>query len=220
MTDRQALLALVDHTARKPETTRADVVKLCAEARQWGVASVCVNSGWVGLVHEGLTGSAVKTCSVVGFPLGAMEPHSVGDETRRAIADGASEIDMVIPIGRLIEDDEIAIGGTIAVVRAAAADATLKVILETAALTSEQIVNGCRLAIAEGVDFVKTSTGFHPKGGATVEAVRLMRDTVGPDVGVKASGGIRTVADANAMVEAGASRLGMSATSALLSADG
>ncbi|MEL6893635.1 MAG: deoxyribose-phosphate aldolase [Actinomycetota bacterium] len=212
---RSDLLALVDHTALKPETTRADVDTLCDEALRWNVASVCVNGAWVSSVAERLAGSDVVACSVVGFPLGAMEPNAIAHETIRALEDGAAEIDMVVPIGPLLAGDEATVATTIRTVRSVNGLGLLKVILETGALSDEQIALASRIAVGEGAEFVKTSTGFHPSGGATVDAVRIMRETVGPDVGIKASGGIRTVADAEAMVAAGATRLGMSATGAL-----
>ena len=212
---RSDLLRLVDHTALKPEVTGDEVDRLCEEAMVWAVASVCTNSMWTTRVAGRLAGSGVLTCSVVGFPLGAMSAASVADETRRAIVDGATEIDMVVPIGPLQAGDTELVRHTIETVRAASEGVTLKVILETGALTDEQIVTACEISVAAGAEFVKTSTGFHPSGGATLAAVELMRATVGPDVGIKASGGIRTVADAEAMVAAGATRLGMSATASL-----
>lgn len=212
---RSDLLRLVDHTALKPEVTAAEVDQLCDEAVEWGVASVCTNSMWVARAAERVAGSGVLACSVVGFPLGAMAAASIGDETLRAIADGAAEIDMVVPIGPLQAGDDELVGATIEAVRAASDGVLLKVILETGALHDDHIVRACRMSVDAGAEFVKTSTGFHPSGGATTHAIELMRSTVGPDIGIKASGGIRTVADADMMVAAGATRLGMSATSAL-----
>lgn len=212
---RDAFVAMVDHTLLKPEATRDQIIAVCDEAVALTTASVCVNSYWTALVAERLAGSGVDVCSVVGFPLGAMNLDGVRAETERAVADGAVEIDMVLPVG-LFRTDPDAAGGYIATVAKAAGDALVKVILETALLTDDEIVAACELAVDRGAEFVKTSTGFNPAGGATVEAVRLMRATVGPDIGVKASGGIRTLDDVVAMVDAGASRLGMSATMAIV----
>jgi len=209
------LLALVDHTALKPETSAADVDKLCAEAIGWGVAAVCVNGLWVARASEATSSSTVDVCSVIGFPLGTMSPTSVAAEAVHATAAGAVEIDMVISLGPLMAGDDATVASSIAAVRAATDGMVLKVILESAALDDEQLRRACAISVGEGADFVKTSTGFHPKGGATVHAVQLIRDTVGSDIGVKASGGIRTLADAEAMVAAGANRLGMSSTAAL-----
>lgn len=210
------LLALVDHTALKPETTATDVDTLCAQAVEWGVAAVCVNGLWVARAAAATAGSRVAVCSVVGFPLGAMAPDSVASEAAAAVNAGASEIDMVIAVGPLTDGDDATVSRSIDAVREAVPGATLKVILESAALDRATLVRACQLSVDAGADFVKTSTGFHPSGGATVEAVQIMRETVGPDVGVKASGGIRTAEDAAAMVAAGASRLGMSATGTLV----
>lgn len=212
------LLSLVDHTALKPETTAADVDRLCAEAIEWGVAAVCVNGLWVARAAEATSHSTIDVCSVVGFPLGAMSPTSVAAEAADAMSNGAVEIDMVVSLGPLIAGDDDTVAASIARVRAATEGALLKVILESGALDDEQLRRACTISVGEGADFVKTSTGFHPAGGATEHAVALMRGTVGPDIGVKASGGIRTLADAEAMVAAGASRLGMSSTSALVPA--
>lgn len=214
--DVESFAALVDHTLLKATATASQIESLCAEAREFSTASVCVNGGWVSTVHRLLEGTSVRTCSVVGFPLGAMSPDAISAETAAAVSDGATEIDMVLPVGPLQAGDDAAVQRQIAVVRAAAGSATLKVILETALLDDEQIERACRLSVDAGSDFVKTSTGFDPAGGATLDAVRLMRSTVGPDIGVKASGGIRTLADVEAMVEAGASRLGMSATASVV----
>lgn len=202
---------LIDHTLLKPEATRAEVEQLCADAREYGFASVCVNAFWVPLVARLLAGCAVKTCTVVGFPLGATSTESKVAETRIATAAGASEIDMVMNIGALcggeakvVEDDIRAVAEA-----AHAAGAALKVIIETALLNDEQKVLACRLAKSAGTDFVKTSTGFS-KSGATVEDIALMRQTVGPQLGVKASGGIRSLENLQAMVAAGATRIGCS----------
>ena len=210
---------LIDHTLLKPEATRAEVEQVCAEAREYGFASVCVNAFWVPLVARLLAGCAVKTCTVVGFPLGATSTESKVAETRIATAAGAGEIDMVMNIGALrggeakvVEDDIRAVAEA-----AHAAGATLKVIIETALLNDEQKVLACRLAKSAGTDFVKTSTGFS-KSGATVEDIALMRQTVGPQLGVKASGGVRSLENLQAMVAAGATRIGTSCGVAIVQA--
>ena len=214
--DASTFAALVDHTLLKPEATEEQIVALCAEARQLVTASVCVNGLWVGRVHNELVGSDVKTCSVVGFPLGAMDVASVGAEAARAMDQGATEIDMVIPVGLIKGGADQAAAAYIDDIRQRVPTMVLKVILESALLSDDEIVRACRVAVDGGADFVKTSTGFNPAGGATVHAVRLMRQTVGDTIGVKASGGIRTLSDVEQMLDAGASRLGMSATSAVI----
>jgi deoxyribose-phosphate aldolase len=206
---------LIDHTLLKPEATEADVRKLCDEARQHEFASVCVNPGWVGLAAELLAGSPVRVCTVIGFPLGATTPTAKAVETRDAIANGATEIDMVINVGALKSgDDELVRRDIEGVVNAARGKAIVKVIIETALLSREEKVKACLLTKMAGADFVKTSTGF-ASGGATVEDIALMRETVGPDMGVKASGGIKDRATADAMVAAGATRIGASASVAI-----
>ena len=205
-------VSLVDHTLLKPEATRSDIEALCREAAELHPASVCVNGVWVPTASEALSGAGVPVCSVVGFPLGAMAVRSVVAETANAVEDGASEIDMVVPVGLLKGGEDAEVERYVAEVKRAAGDALLKVILESALLTDDEIVRACRASSAAGADFVKTSTGFNAAGGATVKAVRLMRQTVGDALGVKASGGIRTREDVEAMVAAGASRLGMSST--------
>ncbi len=213
---KEAFVALVDHTLLKPEATRSHIETLCAEAIELQPASVCVNSYWTATVSGLLAGSKVDTCSVVGFPLGAVNLAALQAETTGAVTAGANEIDMVLPVG-VFRSDQAEAGAYITTCRTATDDDTvLKVILETALLSAGEIAEASRLAVDAGADFVKTSTGFNPAGGATVEAVRIMRETVGPDIGVKASGGIRTLDDVRAMVEAGASRLGMSATTAII----
>ena len=207
---------LVDHTLLKPEATRAQVERLVEEARGFDPASVCVNGLWVPLVAAGLRDTDVLTCAVVGFPLGAMTSSAVAAEAAEAVENGAQELDMVVPVGLLKGEDDSSAEAYVAAVRAAAPGVVLKVILETALLTDDEIVRACRLSVAAGADFVKTSTGFNPAGGGTVEAVRLMRETVGEGVGVKASGGVRSLEDAQAMVDAGASRLGMSGAVAVM----
>jgi deoxyribose-phosphate aldolase len=209
-------LRMVDHTLLKAESTREQVTELCGEARRLSPASVCVNGLWVAHAVAELDGTDVPVCSVVGFPLGSMAAVSVTREAADAVDDGAREIDMVMPIGLLKGGEDEAVRAYVGAVRAAAEGALLKVILETAVLDDDELVRACELSVAAGAAFVKTSTGFHPAGGATEHAVRLMRETVGDDVGVKASGGIRTRADVERMVEAGASRLGMSATAAVV----
>jgi deoxyribose-phosphate aldolase len=205
------LSSLIDHTLLKPDATRDEIEKLCREAAQFCFASVCVNPNWVPLCREILRGSGVKVCTVVGFPLGAHAPDVKAYEARRAVEQGAEEVDMVINIGALKSRDYALVENDIrGVVQAVGKDTVVKVILETSLLTRDEKVMGASLAKAAGADFVKTSTGF-AGGGATVEDVKLLRDTVGPDIGVKASGGIRTKADAEAMVEAGATRIGASA---------
>jgi deoxyribose-phosphate aldolase len=205
------LASLIDHTLLKPDATREEVEQLCREAAQFCFASVCVNPNWVSLCRELLRGSGVKVCTVIGFPLGAHLPDIKAYETRRAIEQGAEEVDMVINIGALKSRDYALVEQDIlGVVSAAAGRALVKVILETSLLTRDEKVMGSTLAKAAGADFVKTSTGF-AGGGATVEDVQLMRETVGPEMGVKASGGVRTKEDAEKMVAAGATRLGASA---------
>jgi deoxyribose-phosphate aldolase len=207
------IAALIDHTILKPEATRADVVKVCREARQYSFASVCVNPYWVPLVRAELAGSPVKVCTVVGFPLGATSSESKAAEAAIAVRDGAQEVDMVINVGALKSGDQDAVKADIqGVVKAShAAGAIVKVILETALLDDNQKTLACVLAKAAGADFVKTSTGFGPSG-ATAHDIALMRHTVGPQMGVKASGGIRTLQDLQTMTAAGASRIGASAS--------
>lgn len=210
------LAAMIDHTLLKPDATRDQVIKLCEEAKQYRFASVCVNPANVSLAAGLLKGTPVKVCTVIGFPLGATTPTAKAMETRDAIANGATEVDMVINVGALKSGDYDLVKRDIeAVAEAARGRALVKVILETALLTDEEKVKACLLAKLAGADFVKTSTGFGP-GGATVEDVRLMRKVVGADMGVKAAGGIRTLETARKMVEAGASRIGASASVAIV----
>jgi deoxyribose-phosphate aldolase len=208
-----SVAALIDHTILKPEANASDIRKLCSEARQFGFAAVCVNPYWVPLCVKELQGSAVKICTVVGFPLGATTTAAKVAETNEAVRSGAREIDMVVNIGELKSGYLEAVEADIRAVVAAAhgAGAIVKVILETAALSEEQKVAGCNIAKVAGADFVKTSTGFGP-GGATVEDVALMRRCVGDEMGVKASGGVRTLEDAEKMIAAGATRIGSSAS--------
>lgn len=214
--DVSAFVSIVDHTLLKATATYDDVVRLCDEAIELGTAAVCVNSMWVDLVRRRLDTSDVATCSVVGFPLGAMASTALAAEATVAVADGAHEIDMVIPVGPLQAGDDAVVAAHVTAVREAAPSCIVKVILETALLTTEQIARACSIAEAHGADFVKTSTGFDPAGGVTVEAVTLMAASVASTTGVKASGGIRTLADVEAMIAAGATRLGMSATRAVV----
>ena len=208
------LATLIDHTMLKPEATREEIETLCREAAQFCFASVCVNPNWVALCREMLRNSGVKVCTVIGFPLGAHLPDIKAYETRRAIEQGAEEVDMVINIGALKSKDyalvEQDIHGVVQAAAAAGKGVLVKVILETSLLSHDEKVMGCTLSKAAGADYVKTSTGF-AGGGATVEDVQLMRDTVGPEMGVKASGGVRTRDDAEKMVAAGATRIGASA---------
>lgn len=214
---RAEVAALVDHTLLKPEATDADVTALVREAAELGVYSVCVSPSMVA-VAAGVASPAQRLCAVVGFPSGKHLSVIKAEEARRAVADGAAEIDMVIDVGAAVAGDYAAVSADVAAVRAAIGDqAVLKVIVESAALLrlgGEQVLlESCRAAADAGADFVKTSTGFHPAGGASVHAVELMA-TVGPQV--KASGGIRTADDAIAMLTAGATRLGLSGTRAVL----
>lgn len=204
---------LIDHTLLKPEATRADVAALIAEASELGTFSVCVSPSM--LPVEVPAGLAVAV--VCGFPSGKHTSAVKSAEAAGAVADGADEIDMVIDVGAALEGRFDDVRADIAAVRTAAPSPTvLKVIIESAALTDDAIVGACRAAVDAGADFVKTSTGFHPAGGASEHAVRLMRQSVGPDVGVKASGGVRTLDQARAMIAAGATRLGVSGSRALL----
>ncbi len=209
------LAGRIDHTILAADATATDVQRVCAEAREHHFASVCVNSRWVPLVHERLAGSGVLTCSVVGFPLGAMATAAKAEETRLAVAAGADEIDMVIDVGDLKAGNVAAVEEDIAAVVRAADGRTVKVIIETCLLTDEEKETACRLAMRAGAAYVKTSTGFS-RAGATVEDVALMRRVVGDALGVKASGGIRTTADAEAMLAAGADRIGASASIAII----
>lgn len=209
------LARTIDHTLLKPDATAAQIDRLCDEARAHDFAAVCVNPCWVARCAARLRGSRVAVCTVIGFPLGANETTVKAEEARRALAAGAAEVDMVVNLGALKGGDQAAVQDDIAAVRAAAAGATLKVIIETALLTDAEKTTVCRLAVAAGADFVKTSTGF-AAGGATAADVALMRAAVGPECGVKASGGIRDRAAALAMLAAGADRLGTSAGVAIV----
>jgi deoxyribose-phosphate aldolase len=208
-----SIASMIDHTLLKPDATPDQIAQLCFEARKYNFASVCVNPANVKLCAELLRGSKVKVCSVIGFPLGANTPDVKVMEAQLAVQQGASEIDMVINIGALKGGDLQLVARDIrGIVRAVhSAGAILKVIIETALLTDEEKVTACLLAKEAGADFVKTSTGFSG-GGATVEDISMMRRVVGPAMGVKASGGIRTTEDAEKMVQAGATRIGASAS--------
>jgi deoxyribose-phosphate aldolase len=202
----------IDHTLLKPQATEDQFRQLCAEAREFNFATVCVNPAWVPLCAELLRGSPVKVCTVIGFPLGATLPDVKVFEAQRCITLGAAEVDMVINIGALkSRQPDVVKEDIAAVVKAAhALGGTVKVIIEATYLTDQEKTEACVLSKAAGADYVKTSTGFGPSG-ATVEDVALMRRVVGPEMGVKAAGGIKTAADARAMIEAGATRIGTSA---------
>jgi len=213
------LASYIDHTILKANARRADIEKLCAEAKQYGFASVCVNSCYVPLAAELLRGTQVKVCCVAGFPLGAMDTASKTFEAAQAVRNGAREVDMVINIGAVKDGRWDYVREDIAsVCRACHPAAQVKVILENCLLEREEIVRACETAAEAGADFVKTSTGFST-GGARVEDVALMKKTVGGRVKVKAAGGIRTTADARAMIEAGADRIGASAGIAIVEGD-
>jgi deoxyribose-phosphate aldolase len=206
------LAGMIDHTLLKPDATPDQIAQLCFEARKYGFASVCVNPAWVPLCAQLLQGSPVKVCTVIGFPLGATAPEVKAFETQNAIDHGATEIDMVLNIGALKARDLDLVARDIrgVVQTAHARGPIVKVILETALLTDEEKTIACLIAKEAGADFVKTSTGFSG-GGATVQDVALMRRVVGPEMGVKASGGVRTYEDAESMIKAGATRIGASA---------
>jgi len=205
------LARLIDHTLLKPDATREDIEKLCREAAQFCFASVCVNPNWVPLCRDLLRGSGVKVCTVIGFPFGAHLPDIKAYEARRAVEQGAEEVDMVINIGALKSKDYALVEQDIhGVVQAVGKATVVKVILETAMLTREEKIMGSTLAKAAGADFVKTSTGYGGSG-ETIEHIQLKRDTVGPEMGVKASGGVRTKEDVEKLVAAGATRIGASA---------
>jgi deoxyribose-phosphate aldolase len=205
----QELALYIDHTILKPDATAKDIEKLCAEAREFGFFSVCVNGSRVVQACHLVDGSNVKVACVVGFPLGAMDSDAKRYETEVAIDHGAHEIDLVLNIGRLKDGDEASVLRELRDVVEAADERTVKVILETCLLTRDEKIRACQLVLDSGAHFVKTSTGFST-GGATLDDVKLMREIVGPDFGVKASGGIRDTATALAMIEAGATRLGTS----------
>ncbi|NCB38622.1 MAG: deoxyribose-phosphate aldolase [Erysipelotrichia bacterium] len=208
----------IDHTLLKPNATREEVIKLCEEAREYKFASVCVNPSNVALSAKLLEGSPVKVCTVIGFPLGATSSFAKAMETRDAVANGATEIDMVINVGALKSKDYELVKNDIARVVESAGGNTVKVILETSLLNDEEKVKACELSKLAGADFVKTSTGFS-SGGATLEDICLMRQTVGPNMGVKASGGIRDTETAIRMIQVGATRIGASASVGIVKGD-
>lgn len=203
---------MIDHTILKSEATESEIIKLCKEAIHYNFASVCVNPSMVPVAAKELKGTHVKVCTVIGFPLGATTTEVKAFETKDVIEKGATEVDMVINVGKLKERNLEYVKNDIkAVVEAAKGKALTKVIIETCLLTEEEKIIACRLSKEAGSDFVKTSTGFST-GGATVEDIKLMRETVGPEMGVKASGGVRSKKDALAMIENGATRIGASAS--------
>ncbi|KAB2338568.1 deoxyribose-phosphate aldolase [Cytobacillus depressus] len=207
---------MIDHTLLKADATKEQIETICAEAKEYEFASVCINPTWVKLSSELLSGTDVKVCTVIGFPLGASTPETKAFETKNAIENGATEVDMVINIGALKGGNyELVERDIRAVVDAAKGKALTKVIIETCLLSEEEKVKACELSVKAGADFVKTSTGFST-GGATVEDIALMRKTVGPDIGVKASGGVRSAEDAQKMIEAGATRIGASSGAAIV----
>ncbi|MEW6623803.1 MAG: deoxyribose-phosphate aldolase [Bacillota bacterium] len=209
----------IDHTLLKPEVTRRQIIKLCEEAQEYGFASVCVNPCNINTAYQQLKGSGVKICTVIGFPLGATITAVKAFETREAIAAGAEEIDMVINIGALKDRNEVYVHNDIEAVVKAAQGKIVKVIIETGLLTDDEKVLACQLAMRAGAHFVKTSTGFNAKG-ATEEDVRLIRDVVGSEIGVKASGGVRSLNELLAMLEAGATRIGTSSGVAIINGNG
>ncbi|PAQ16540.1 deoxyribose-phosphate aldolase [Bacillaceae bacterium SAOS 7] len=201
---------MIDHTLLKADATKEEVSKLCEEAKTYEFASVCINPTWVSYASEQLKGTPVKVCTVIGFPLGAMTSEVKAFETKNAIENGAEEVDMVINIGALKDGDyETVLKDIQAVTSAAKGKALTKVIIETCLLTDEEKQKACELAVKAGTDYVKTSTGFST-GGATVADITLMRQAVGPNIGVKASGGVRSKEDAENMIKAGATRIGAS----------
>jgi len=205
----------IDHTLLKQQASEEEIIKVCAEAKEYKFASVCVNAYYTSLVRKELEGTDVKTCVVVGFPLGATTKEVKAFEAKQAIENGAQEIDMVVNVGAIKSNKYDVVKEDIkAVVDAAKGKALVKVILETCLLTDEEKVKVCQICKEVGADFVKTSTGFST-GGATVHDIKLMRETVGPDMGVKASGAVRTTEDAKAVIEAGASRIGASSSIAI-----
>jgi deoxyribose-phosphate aldolase len=218
LTGEGALASTIDHTLLKADTTLSQIDKLCAEAAEHKFASVCVNGVWVRRCAEALAGTGVAVCTVVGFPLGAMAPEAKAFEARRAVEDGACEVDMVLQVGALTSGEHDFVREDVRAVAQAVhpLGAKLKVILETCLLTDREKRLACELAKAAGADFVKTSTGFST-GGATVEDIRLMREAVGPVLGVKASGGVRDADDARKLIAAGATRIGASASVAIVS---
>ncbi len=213
------LASFIDHTILKPEAGPADIERLCAEAGRYAVAAICISPSRLPL-PDGWLSPSVGVATVIGFPSGAHRAEVKASEAALAVEHGATEVDMVIDLGLATTGAWSEVESGIALVRGAVDPSTIvKVIIESAALDNDQIVAACRAAEAAGADFVKTSTGFHPAGGATIEAVRLMAETVGGRLGVKASGGIRTAAVAEAMIAAGATRLGTSSTAAIIGSE-
>ncbi|QKG77525.1 deoxyribose-phosphate aldolase [Streptococcus canis] len=208
----------IDYTLLKADSVQSQLDQLIDEAKMYDFASVCVNPSWVAYAAEALKDSDVKVCTVVGFPLGATTSATKVFETKDAIANGADEIDMVINIGLLKQGDDQAVENDMRAVVEASGDKLVKVIIEACLLTDEEKVRACQLAVKAGVDFVKTSTGFST-GGATISDVKLMRQTVGPDIGVKAAGGARSFEDVMAFIEAGATRIGTSAGVTIMKGD-
>jgi deoxyribose-phosphate aldolase len=213
--DQQGLARIIDHTLLKPEATQADVVALCAEAAELGTYSVCVSPTFV-MTAVANVSNGVKVATVCGFPSGKHETEIKAAEAKLSVTQGADEVDMVIDVGRAVMGDWDYIQADVEAVRAATKGALLKVILETAALSDQQIAEACRRCEAAGADFVKTSTGFHPAGGADIRAIKIMHKTVGGRLGIKASGGIRTTEFAQELIAAGATRLGLSSSRAIL----
>lgn len=210
---------MIDHTILKADATELEVLQVIDEAKEHHFWSVCINPTWVKLAKEKLQGTDVKVCTVIGFPLGANTSEVKAYETKDAILNGASEVDMVINLGALKGEDYKTVQEDIEAVVKAAEGTLVKVIIESALLSDEQIVKACELAKAAGADFVKTSTGFAKEGGASTHAVKIMRETVGDALGVKASGGIHSYEEAKAMVDAGASRIGASASIAIVAGE-
>jgi len=215
--DRTAVARMIDHTLLAPEATAERVRGVCEEAVDLGVGAVCVSPNQVPVAAAALEGSGIVVASVIGFPSGAHRAEVKAAEATGAVQDGADELDMVVPLGAVLAGEWESVRAHVAAVRAAAPGPTLlKVIVESALLDHDPLARVCTTAVEAGADYVKTSTGFHPAGGATVEAVRAMRAAVGWDIGVKASGGIRDAATAMAMIEAGATRIGASSSAAIL----
>lgn len=210
------LESFIDHTVLKPESTDLDIQQACLDAKKYNFKAVCINPVWVSYTSDLLKGTDVNTCTVIGFPLGANTTTIKVEETKKAIQDGANEVDMVINIGALKSEDFALVHDDIkAVVKAADKKAIVKVIIETSLLSRNEKIRACEIAKRAGADFVKTSTGFST-GGATAEDIKLMRAAVGPEMGVKASGGVRSYEDAEAMIQAGATRIGTSNGVALI----
>src|SRR5699024_326722 len=216
MMNKSSIASYIDHTLLKPESTQDEIITLCDEAKEYKFKTVCINPYWVKIAKARLEDSDVGITTVIGFPLGASTTASKVFETKEAIASGATEIDMVVNVGELKAHNNEAVKSDIkAVVEAAEAQAIVKVIIETGLLTNEEKIRACELSKEAGADFVKTSTGFS-KGGATEEDIKLMRETVGPKLGVKASGGVRNLEAAKVLIKAGATRLGASAGIAIV----